>query len=827
MAEIKDIYSLQFNAAEFEQQINASIAKIEELQGAMEGAAESTEELESATAQLTDLLAQEAEGTDELNQKRDVLVKTQKSLNKESKAYTVIGKEIDTTNGKIAKSTADATTKQKSFFGGIMSGARSLNSLKRAAGLLTGAFRLLGAFNPLGLLITGASVAVGLLGSLFVASEKAKSGLERLNDPGLARTERLDILEEEINRLNEIEKATGELSEEEKKQRDELTKKYKETADEIVRIERERTKELNDLQDQASRLRVKLLGDSTAAIVENFKVESQILTRDQLDAQNALFKQLNKLVKDLASEEGTASAERRKELQDEIRFIEQKIEDSNTLFKTQKRVLEQERNAALQRKAEEEQRKKDDDERKRREEEEAKRRAKIAEQQLALQKRIQTEIVDVIKKGAKAVQDNEAINAAILRQKRLEEFKEFSEIEQKKQEVIEAQRNAETARQLALLEAERNQRLAAALASGQEEAKILKEQNKINENFNKQREEIERLTNVEILKSRIALLEALSAEAKKAGADTGEFENQLAELRLKLTELERPPNIEIDPDPPKKKLDEILQAAQEVGNAIFDAVGDAYKRLIGRLDEAINRSKSALDEIRANSEQFNAQQLALEKDRLAKLEDERKRAAQREKAIAITRIAIDTAVAVAKAASQTGVAAPIAIASVLAAIIGGVASAIGVAQGANFFEGSEYVDKDRRYPTGRDRVPAMLNRGERVITTDTNRKYFPVLSAIHHGDIPPAAINDFARQYLANGGRSVSFMKEVQNNPFFVPVPTNNGGLESRLERIEQALLGLPGMMPRTTVTANARGIFTTVEQRRLRGENVRKIAKA
>lgn len=46
MAEIiKDTYSLEFDSAGFESQIAEAIAKVEELQGAMENTAGSTEEL--------------------------------------------------------------------------------------------------------------------------------------------------------------------------------------------------------------------------------------------------------------------------------------------------------------------------------------------------------------------------------------------------------------------------------------------------------------------------------------------------------------------------------------------------------------------------------------------------------------------------------------------------------------------------------------------------------------------------------------------------------------------------------------------------------------
>jgi hypothetical protein len=43
--------------------------------------------------------------------------------------------------------------------------------------------------------------------------------------------------------------------------------------------------------------------------------------------------------------------------------------------------------------------------------------------------------------------------------------------------------------------------------------------------------------------------------------------------------------------------------------------------------------------------------------------------------------------------------------------------------------------------------------------------------------------------------------------------------LENRLERIENVLSDLPKYMPKTTVTANANGIFKIVEQRQKRAK--------
>jgi len=241
------------------------------------------------------------------------------------------------------------------------------------------------------------------------------------------------------------------------------------------------------------------------------------------------------------------------------------------------------------------------------------------------------------------------------------------------------------------------------------------------------------------------------------------------------------------------------------------------------LDKAIDKSKSALDEIRANSENYNARQLEIEKERLEKLEAERARAVEREKTLAQVQLAINAAIAISKAAAEGGAAAPITIALTLASLIAGLAQAR-VAAGNAFFHGVEYLERGKNKP-GRDTIPAMLNEGERVITTDTNDRYWDVLTAVHNNRIPADVLNTFSKAYQQGGiksalgafGDNVSLSSELGQKSIFVNVAQTYGGLENRLERIENVLTELPKYMPRTTVSANANGIFRIVEQRQAR----------
>ena len=51
-----------------------------------------------------------------------------------------------------------------------------------------------------------------------------------------------------------------------------------------------------------------------------------------------------------------------------------------------------------------------------------------------------------------------------------------------------------------------------------------------------------------------------------------------------------------------------------------------------------------------------------------------------------------------------------------------------------FFKGTDYVDREGRYPAGRDRVPAMLNRGEAVIPTASNAKHHELVKGLVEND---------------------------------------------------------------------------------------------
>jgi hypothetical protein len=872
MAEIKDVYSLEFDAASFEAQVDSAIAKIDELNASLEDGADVSEVLASAQEELNNVLQTEAKTTQQLTQKRDVLVKTEKNLNKESQTGVAVGKQLNQTNQQLATSTAQVATQQKNLGGQLLQGARNINSMKRAVGLLRGAFNLLGGLNPFGLIATVLPTVLGYFTSFFNKTEDGVDNMEKLSDSSTTYTEKLSIASEELAKLQEIENTRGSLTDEEKKKRAELVKVYQQTAEQIIKEEEERVKRQIELEDSIRTARIKLLGDTVAAVEESYKLETDKIKRASRERFNALQLEESKLFAELAKAQedynNKTTVENNKRvlaLQASLNLISQSLE-ANT----------QEQNLLLEI-AERDRFKKIDEinqraikEREQREKEAQQKRLDAINLEIDQQKKrqellvLQTEdgtaerfqaeldalnvIEDLYKKYAKELGMTDTELKLLLaknqeeRNKLDEQFLKNQEAKAKAvQEVLDAERkafdesnkaykdsldqaaqyrvnNQETGLndQLLQLELQRNALLKANFGNAEEQAKIQEE-------FNKKRLDLENSANKEIIKTRIEFLEKLRDASGDDPLALSAVNKQISELKLKFADLDK--TAEDSSKKTKLTAKEIAKATLDLVNqasdGVFSVLTAQSQAYIESLDKAADRSRSTLDEIRQNSENFNARQLELEKQRLEELEQQRREAVEREKAIALIQLTVNATLAIAKAAAEGGLAAPFTIASTVIALIAGFAQARAAA-GSAFYEGSEYIDKENRFPAGRDTVPARLNKGERVITTDTNSKYWDVLTAVHNKKIPADVLNGFANNYMNGGlknsllglGSDVNLNSELGGKSFFINMNADNNRLESRLESIETLLSDLPKYMPSTTVMANANGIFQVVETR-------------
>ena len=934
MAEIKDVYSLEFNGSQFQTEINSAIQSIDELNNAMAQGVDVADDLESAQANLVNVLNTEAKGVEQLNQKRDTLVKTQKAVNAESKAGAAVGKQLDSTNKQIAVSTGQAATQQRGFAGSLLQGARNINGLRRAGMMLGNVFRLLGGLNPFGLLLTALPTVIDyIFGATSAqkafneATESAVQGYAKekvaldelfgsLNDANIKGEERSAIIKQvndqygeylpnlltEANTAEEIAAAYDlinnalirkAVTQAKTNALEAVTGKL--LQDRIAGLERQK-KAQKDLDDagvgilmrnkDGEEMFSRPTNDDQARAINNFKAAKKNL--QNIDkAYKEEVKKINESAKDLEKSLGltqvpttpkppkprtptaitqanrNATDEKAKLLQEELTNLENalKIEIGLTeegteararaelkyidviegfRIQNQKGFGDSEAEITLMMQDNILKRKKinldyfnslDEKEKERIEklkaqidETEALLNLQISDTQEGSQERIDAEMqyYDVLKDlytryakelGMTEKQIDEFVKQGL--KKRFGLYEDFySKQSTNQQNNLETQLN----NQLTALEQERNVLLQAATGNAEE-------QEKINKTFDKRRLELEKDTNKKILDAKITLLNQLRALAVSTG-DTNllaDIDKQISEIELKLVELGKLTEDGIEPPDPKKLIEQIGQVITGVSDSIFSVLNAQVQAYISGLDKAIDKSKSALDEIRNNSEDFNARQLEIEKERLEKLEAERARAVEREKTLAQVQLAINAAIAISKAAAEGGAAAPITIALTIAALIAGLAQAR-VASSNAFYHGVEYLERGNN-KAGRDTIPAMLNEGERVITTDTNDKYWDVLSAVHNNRIPADVLNTFSKAYQQGGiknalgafGNNVSLSGELGQKSIFVNVAQTYGGLENRLERIENVLTELPKYMPKTTVSANANGIFKIVEQRQAR----------
>jgi hypothetical protein len=922
MAEIKDVYSLEFNGSQFQSELDSAIAKVEELNSAMAEGADVAGELEDAQSNLVSVLGMEAKGVDQLNQKRDALVKTQKTLNNESKAGVAVGKQLDATNKQIAVSTGQAATQQKSFAGSLLQGARNINSLRRAGMLLGNVFRLLGGLNPFGLLLTAIPTVISLITGATNAqksfNEAAESAIDNyakekvaldelfnsLTDVNVKGDERSAVIEQinqqygdylpnlltEASTAEEIAAAydlvnqalirkavtqakTQALEEETSK----LLKGQMSSLKEIALNEKiiQEQKEKGIRPSKNALARIELEKKNIKTYQKQYEESLKVIDKASKDLEKTLglnaenggkrqVKTAKKTQKDIKQVNKNAADDKLKALQEELTNLENalKIEIGLTeegteararaelkyidviegfRIQNQKGFGDTEAEITLMMQDNVAKRKKinldyfnslDEKEKERIEkiktqidETETLLNLQIQDTQEGSQERINAEMqyYDVLKDlytryakelGMTENQINDFVKQGL--KKRFGLYEDFYN-KQSTNQLNNLER--ELNNQLTVLEQERNVLLQAATGNAEE-------QEKINKTFDKRRLELEKDSNKKILDARLTLLNQLRALAVSTGDANllTDIDKQISEVELKLVELGKLTEDGIEPPDPKKLIEQIGQVITGVSDSVFSVLNAQVQAYISGLDKAIDKSKSALDEIRNNSEEYNARQLEIEKERLERLEQERARAVEREKNLAQVQIAINAAIAISKAVAEgAGVASAVTVALTLASLVAGLAQAR-VAAGNAFFKGVEYLERGNN-KAGRDTIPAMLNEGERVITTDTNDRYWDVLTAVHNNRIPANVLNTFAKAYQQGGiknalgafGDNVSLSSELGQKSIFVNVAQTYGGLENRLERIEAVLTDLPKYMPRTTVSANANGIFKIVEQRQAR----------
>lgn len=259
-----------------------------------------------------------------------------------------------------------------------------------------------------------------------------------------------------------------------------------------------------------------------------------------------------------------------------------------------------------------------------------------------------------------------------------------------------------------------------------------------------------------------------------------------------------------DPDNPEDV--EKLKATEKAINATIGAIVNLTKAQtaseIALIDKAIAKQKEKVESAKQLAEEGNTEYLKLEEERLRKLEIQREAAAKRQLQLDAAIQASQILVAVAGAAAQIAKGGTVnvltGLASVIAAI-GAGANLVRQVQQAQprLYEGTDYVSRGKN-PVGRDTIPAMLNEGEAVISTDTNKKYAPTIKAIRRGLIPEGAVNGFVKNYT-NGLRYDKVESAVNNRKN----SNDFNEMNQRLARLESAMMSTTSVLKDLNVNVN------------------------
>jgi hypothetical protein len=238
--------------------------------------------------------------------------------------------------------------------------------------------------------------------------------------------------------------------------------------------------------------------------------------------------------------------------------------------------------------------------------------------------------------------------------------------------------------------------------------------------------------------NQLALVEKGSKEEQALLADKERAEIEAAK-RIAAAQIEANKNANDQIKEEEKKAAEdrkalqegILQSAQFVGQAIFEASANQTNAELALLEEQ------------------KSQKLISEKDYQEKVRKLRQKQAEDQKKQAIFNATVDLARAIIAALTISPPAS--AVAANFAAILGGANLAKIIATPIPKFQKGTLAVPGVNM--GKDSVHAMLQPGEAVIPTATNRAYHPTIKAIYEKKITPSEINNFVMSRTSSAGR--------------------------------------------------------------------------
>jgi hypothetical protein len=264
---------------------------------------------------------------------------------------------------------------------------------------------------------------------------------------------------------------------------------------------------------------------------------------------------------------------------------------------------------------------------------------------------------------------------------------------------------------------------------------------------------------VELYESLSEYMEAEAPEFKdelenalriKLGIDTEEstadVDTWLKENKEKTDEVDFKPKI--DGDEIVKGIDQILRTSKDLIDSL--PIGEKAQKEIERLDELIEKQKEAVDKAKTYAEEGNSEQLALEENRLSRLENLQKQEQQQkeqalkrslaiQKSMALAEIAINLATTLSNIDKTSAALGPLGIPLKTTQTLQAIAqAAINTASvlsaNASFFEGTEDTGKGGRLDS-KGGFAAILHPNERVMTAQQNKRIKQALGNVSNDDL--------------------------------------------------------------------------------------------
>jgi hypothetical protein len=292
-------------------------------------------------------------------------------------------------------------------------------------------------------------------------------------------------------------------------------------------------------------------------------------------------------------------------------------------------------------------------------------------------------------------------------------------------------------------------------------------------------------------------LEKVDVELSNVDVDNmpeGIKEKQLSKLREDAAEhhdkLEEAKTKKVEEEAEKRK-----QLYADIANTVKEIADNLLQLQISNIDKEISAQEAKVARAEELAKEGNISLLETEQARLDELQSKREKFAKAQAIINAAEFTSEMTVAIAKAAAQGGGlgALPL-IAAVLVAVGGGIAQAQAL-KDAGFAEGG-YTGDGGKYD-----VAGKVHKGEFVFDQETTRKHRGVFEALHKnkGLRPESLMAQLA------GIQTPNFAGLLQSsNPKF-----DNKGVETRLDRIERAILG----QEKSSMVIDERGIFASVQR--------------